>query len=168
MQTWNTTDSALTTASEVLKRLADFEWQGEEFYRGVFEGTKSPWVRKLARVLLKAEHRHRERFLAYAKQAEAEEDKDYNALNGPLPEKVARLLCADVFVPKARIQKSVQYAQDEEVLKLAIHMEEKLALLLTDLRPFVPRAQLSFINQVIREEWGHKAKLEKVMKEHFE
>jgi len=155
------------SASQVLRRLADIEADGAQFYEGMLEGTESEWVRKLARTLVRAENRHRERFLAYAEKAEEAEQSPNEDSCEPLPQEVVRLLSAQVFVSRARMGKSAKYAGDREMLKLAINLEEKLALLLAQLQPYVPRSQRPYIKRVVNEEWRHKAQLAQVMREHF-
>jgi len=58
-------------------------------------------------------------------------------------------------------------ANDVNMIKLAIRAEEHLALLLTQLHSYVSRPQGAYIARVVKEEWGHKEKLEDIMKEHF-
>jgi rubrerythrin len=140
--------------------LADIEQEGVEFYQGLSEGTKSRWVRALAEKLVEAELRHRKRFLEYARLAAKSASPDDNALAGPLPPEVIRLLMARPLAPKGRIKASAPYVSDEDALKMAIRAEEHIALLLTELRGYVPKNEWRYINRVIKEEWGHKASLE--------
>jgi len=159
--------SAGLTASAVLRRLAELEERGIAFYQGVVEGTKSDWVRKLAEKLIRAEQRHKKRFLAYAERAEAKGGKAANALTAPLPPEVVRLLNTSIFVGKDRVKRSVPYAKDLEVLKVAIRAEEHAALLLGQLKPYIPHGERPYITRVINEEWGHKDALEQVRNKHF-
>jgi len=140
------------------------EEHGFAFYEGLWQGTNSDLVRKLARMMMKAEQRHRQRFLSYAQRAEESDDAGDDRLTGALPPEVLRLLKTGVFVPKGRSVKAAEYAQDEEVLNIAITAEQTLALLLTELRQYVPRGQRRFIDHVTKQEWGHKAKLEQVLR----
>jgi rubrerythrin len=155
------------SASQVLRRLADIEADGAQFYEGMLEGTDSDWIRELARSLVRAENRHRERFLAYANKAEEAEQASGQDSGEPLPQDVVRLLSAPVFVSRARVGKSAKYAGDKDMLKVAVHMEESLALLLSQLQQYVPKSQRPYIKRVVNEEWDHKAQLERVMKEHL-
>ena len=159
-------DGAIS-AAQVLRHLAGIEEDGIEFYRGVLQGTQSDWVRKLAKMMLRAEERHRERFLGYAQRAELAADSDENALVQPLPAELAHLVRSKIFAPGGMAKKSVQYARDEEVIQVAIRAEESVALLLTQFRQYVSSRQQSYVDQVIKEEWGHKEKLEKVMRKYF-
>ena len=155
------------TAGQVLRRLADLEQKGAAFYEALLNGTESEWVRKLARVMVRAEKRHRARFLDYARRAEAKNDALSNTLTQPLTPDLTRLLTVSVFASAPQAAKSVRYARDEDVLKVAIRAEESLALLLTQLRSYVPSEQRRYISRVIKEEWGHKDKLEKALRKYF-
>ena len=155
------------TSAQVLRRLADHEREGVAFYQGLLQATDSDDIRKLAEMMIRAERRHRERFLAYARKAEALGSGSGNALTGPLPAQLTRLLGTRVFVDLDRAKKTAAYANDNEILSIAIRAEESLALLLTQLRDFVPRGQRPFIGRVIKEEWNHKAKLEQIKKKCF-
>ena len=152
-------------ASRVLQRLAEMEEQGIAFYQGLQEGTKSPRIAKLAGSLIKAEARHRDRFMTYAYEAaEGEENKD---LAGELPAEALRLLNTNIFVSGDQVKSSAPYARDIDMVKLAIRAEENAALLLEELKSFVPKKQRPYIARVVKEEWKHKARLEEVMKKHF-
>ena len=155
------------SAGQVLRWLADQEQAGSEFYRTMLEGTKSAWLKQLAGKMVEAEQRHRERFLEYAQRADNAESPGEGGLEQPLPDDLLRLLRSHVFPERARYQVAVKYAGDRETLMLAIQAEEGLALLLTQLRQYVPAAQKRFIDRVTKEEWGHKAKLERVMQKHL-
>jgi len=154
------------SAAQVLRRLAAIERDGVAFYQGLLQGTTSEPVRKLAAMMVRAETRHEKRFLEYAQRAEAA-GPEGNTLTSPLPNDVARLLSVPVFVPRDRVRKSAPFAKDIEVIRVAIRAEESLALLLTQLRAHVPRAQRAYVTRAINEEWRHKAELEELVKKHF-
>ena len=50
-------ERAFVSAAQVLRRLADMELEGLQFYEGLEAGSESPWVRDLAQALVKAELR---------------------------------------------------------------------------------------------------------------
>lgn len=155
-------------AAQVLNRLAEIELAGLQFYQGLYEGSDSERVKQLAKMMAKAELRHHKRFLKYAEHAElraAEENAP--VLTGPLPDEVARPLYADVFVNRERVKESAKNMSDIEAIQVAIRAEESTALLMTQLRSFVRGAQKGYITRVIKEEWGHKARLEELMQKHF-
>ena len=155
------------SARQVLLRLAEIEDNGIHFYQGLYKGTDSKWVRALAVTLIKAEKRHRERFLKYAQMARDSKNPEDDKLAGPLPKEAVRLLTMEIFVPEDRIKQSARYVRDIEIIKLAINIEENAAILLTELRPLVPKNQQAYITRVIQEEWGHKAKLEEILHKYF-
>lgn len=155
------------TAAKVLYHLAGLEQRGIDFYQGLAQGAQSDKVRKLAETLARAEARHKARFLEYARRAEEAGNPAANTLAQPLPPEPARLLSAAVFVDKSTAQRAAAYATDLEAIKLAIRAEENIALLLTQLRSYVPRLQRRFIDAVIKQEWHHKARLEALMQRHF-
>ncbi len=157
----------IVSAEQVLKRLAQIEDDGVRFYEALKRGTASDKVRSLASMLIKAEMRHRDRFLEYARRAHESSDPNDATPAGPLPVEAARLLDADIFIPEKRIEESAKYARDIEIINLAIRIEESAALLLTSLQSFVPKNQRAYIVRVIKEEWQHKAKLEEVRKQFF-
>jgi rubrerythrin len=157
--------STFVSASQVLRRLAEIEQEGASFYEGLLEGTQSEWIRKLAKMLIKAERRHKKRFLEYAERAEARADA--NSLARPLSRDVIRLLTTPVVVSKDEGKQSAPHMRDEEALKLAIRAEENIALLLAELREYVPKDQRRYISRVIKEEWHHKAELEKIYRKTF-
>jgi len=154
------------TAGRVLRHLADIEKMGYRFYSKLEECTPSEKVRSLAHMMKKAEQRHHQRFLEYAQRADAALDEGDMAYQLSLPPEVQRLLDADVFVDVGRLERAAQYAGDAEMFKVAIRAEENLALLLSQLRIYVPQKQRPFIDRVIREEWNHKAKLEENLVKH--
>ncbi|MDQ1257864.1 MAG: hypothetical protein QG656_2472 [Candidatus Hydrogenedentes bacterium] len=160
-------NEAVLTAERVLLHLAAIEETGERFYQGLYDGTQSAWVRRLAEVMVRAEQRHRTRFLEYAERAAQSSRLEDNALSGVPPAEAVRLLRVGVFAEEDRSRKAAQYASDAEVIRVAIGAEERLALLLTQLREFVPKMQRRFIDRVIKEEWAHKDKLERAMQKHF-
>ena len=151
------------TASQVLRRLADIEQEGVDFYKGLKEGTQSEWIRAFADKLIRAEKRHRDRFLGYAEKAEAASDGETDTLTAPLPAEARRLLEKRMMAPRERIRKSAPYASDVEALRVALRAEESLALLLTELREYVPKEQRRYISRVIKEEWSHKNHIEKLL-----
>ena len=157
-------EKAPLSAGQVLRRLAEIEEEGVQFYRALYDGTESGWVRELAESLLQAERRHGKRFLEYAKKAEHEAGSGGNTLVGTLPTQVFRKLYSPVFASRMRFKASAKYAGDIEILRLAVRIEETTALLLTELRGFVPKSQRAYISRVIKEEWGHKERLEHVLK----
>lgn len=154
---------ASLSAVQVLFRLADIELEGIEFYEGLAEGTESRWVRELSKDLIRAERRHRKRFLGYAAGALASSVAGAGGSIEPLPREVMRLLRASVFVSGSRIKKSARYASDTEALKVAIRAEENTALLLTRLREYVRNVERAYVTRVIKEEWAHKERLERVL-----
>ncbi len=151
---------ALITASQVFRRLADLELEGLSFYEGLHAGTKSERVRELAEYMIHAEKRHRRRFLHYATHVEKNTDPDKYVMSDTVPPQVAQAMMADLFPPGMAIRKSAQYSQDAELIMLAIRAEEQTALLLTQLRMYVPKEHQRYVSRVIKEEWGHKARLE--------
>lgn len=153
------------SAAQVLRRLAEIEQEGVEFYEGLKEGTQSEWIRAFADKLVRAEKRHHDRFLSYAEKAEAHARDAGDTLREPLPAEVRRLLEKRIMAPRERIQKSAPYARDEEALRIALRAEESLALLLTELREYVPKDQRPYISRVIKEEWAHKEHIEKLLKQ---
>lgn len=160
--------SELLTAAQVLRRLADIELEGIQFYRGLADGTDSPAVRDLAERMLRAEQRHHDRFMKYAIAAEQKAALEGYGLTAPIPAEIKNLLDTKVFVTRERAQNASRYATDIQLFQVAIRTEEHTALLLTQLRPYVPRTQRAYIEQVIKEEWGHKDRLEIFLKKHIQ
>ena len=152
------------SAAQVLRRLADIEQEGVEFYEGLREGTQSEYIRTFADKLVRAEKRHRDRLLSYAEKAEEHAKDEGNTLKEPLPAEIRQLLEKRVMASRERIRKSAPYARDEEALRIALRAEESLALLLTELREYVPKEQRPYISRVIKEEWAHKEHIEKLLK----
>ena len=165
-QTYGETGTPLA-ASYLLRKLADIEEQGVLFYQGWLAGTESEWVMKLAATMIRAEQRHHERFLEYAERAERSEGA--SRANGPLnlPPDVVRVLSTHLFTTKEQIQKAAKYARDIEMIEMAIHAERSLALLLTQLSPYVPKEERKYVKRVIKEEWNHHAKLDRLRTKHF-
>ena len=165
-QTREETETPLA-ASYLLRRLADIEEQGVLFYQGWLEGTKSEWVTKVASAMVRAEQRHHNRFLKYAARAEESEGAFHGEGSPNLPPDVIHVLSTTLFTAKAQIQKAAQYAGDYEMIEMAIRAEESLALLLTRLRQYVPKTERKYVNRVIKEEWAHHAKLDRLRRNHF-
>jgi len=154
------------TAAGVLSRLAEIEEDGRRFYEGLAEGAQLKWVKKLAEMLVRAETRHHARFLGYARRAEMKM-MTRAAKEEALPPEVTRLLRAHVFESREMGQRAGRFMTELEAVKLAIQAEEKLALLLTQLRMFVQPMERRYIDRVIREEWAHKARLEEIYHQHM-
>ena len=161
----NKTLKTSLSASQVLYRLAELEDHGAQFYEGVRNGANSEWVRKLATVLVRAEKRHHVRFLEYARMAEMGET-GAGGIAALTPE-LSHLLNVQVFASRERAERSVQYASERDIVNVAIRAEESLALLMTELCDYVPRHEKTYIKRVIKEEWGHKASLEDLLRKHF-
>lgn len=161
------TSATPLSARRVLLRLAEHEQAGIDFYTAVMQGTASEWVGKLAQMMIKAEKRHKTRFLSYADRARQATDPSEYTLTGSLSPDLRRLLMEPIFGRPEQAKASARYAGDREMLQVAVRAEEKTALLLGQLRSYVPRVQRPFINRVIKEEWGHKAKLENFLHKYF-
>lgn len=155
------------TAAEVLDRLAQIELEGLEFYRGLMRGTQLEWVRELAEMMIEAEQRHYDRFTRYAAKARASANPADNALTGALPPEVMRPMSERVFVRGALAEKAGQNVDERRALKMAIQAEKNTVFLLGQLRSFVPSSQRVYINQVIKEEQDHEARLESLYRKHF-
>ncbi len=155
------------SASQVLRRLAELELEGVQFYQGMAEGAESAWVRKFAAKMGEAEQRHHERFIHYAEHAAKRSAPEDDQLLGELSAEINRLLSISVFAEKERARQSAHYLSDSDALRTAIRAEEHLAVLLTQLQDYVPKASRSYILRVIKEEWNHKRKLEEVLLKHL-
>lgn len=158
---------AFVSASQVLRRLAELESDGIRFYEGMAEGAESEWVRKFAAKMGQAEKRHMERFTYYAMHAEKRSAPEDDQLLGALSAEINRLLSISVFAQQERAKQSAHNLSDTDALRTAIRAEEHLAVLLTQLMDYVPKASRSYIMRVIKEEWSHKAKLEEVLLRHI-
>lgn len=157
----------LITSSAILRRCIVLEQRGLEFYRALARGAKSDWIRKLALMMTAWEKRHKRRFQYYLKKAERE-----IALKGlppthAVPSDVKRLLEVDVFANAPSAQKMGQNIGERQALVAAIDFERSLAILYTELRPYVIQSQRKFIERLIKEEIGHQNKLESYYKKYF-
>ncbi len=150
-------------ASEVLRRLAAIEKEGVDFYQGLYEGAESPWIRDFAKMMVRAEGRHHSRFLEYADRAERRFYEEDDVLFEPLPEEIRRILATMVFAPKERVKRSAPYATDEQALQVALRAEASLAMLLVQLRGYVPAPQRRYIDRVIKEEEQHQDFLKELL-----
>ena len=158
---------ASVTAEQVLRRLAELELAAAQFYEGLLAGTKSKLVAKLAEMMIQAETRHRKRFLIYADRAAEKDDPNEYVMTETLPEHLVALLETNIWPSRKIIERSAKYSDDRAFIDFAIQAEEQSALLLTALRYSVPRKHQPYITRVIREEWGHKAKLEEIRERYF-
>ena len=155
------------SAAQVLDRCAELEADGLEFYQGLLKGAQSEWVRKLARMMVKAEIRHRDRFLRYAEQARASDKPADASLSGPLPPELALLMSERIFISEELGERTGRNVDERKALELAIRAEEGLALLYGQIRSYVPRNQRKYIDQIIKEEQHHQSDLEKLWRKHF-
>lgn len=155
------------TVSQVLYCLAEMEKQGQYFYEGMLAGTQSKRVRALAEMMIRAEKRHGARFLKYAEMAETGRSDSAQNNRQSLPGQVAHLLRKQLFATPESAAGFARNASDAEVVKEAIRGEEKSALLLTELRDYVPQSQRAYLTRVINEEWHHKTLLEELLRRHF-
>ncbi|HPO13481.1 MAG TPA: hypothetical protein PLI09_08555 [Candidatus Hydrogenedentes bacterium] len=157
------TSEPYVNAAAVLRRLAELEQDGVNFYHGLSEGAESEWVRKFAGKMVLAEQRHHDRFLRYAEHVEKHTGEKESQLSGPLSGDIVRLLQVSVFADREHAKRSARYVSDADSLRVAIRAEEHLALLMAQLRMYIPKPQRPYIDRVIKEEWGHKANLEKIL-----
>jgi rubrerythrin len=155
------------SAAQVLERCAELEADGLEFYQGLLNGAQSEWVRKLARMMVKAEIRHRDRFLRYAEHARASGKSEDASAGEPLPPELARLMSERVFVSEELAERTGHNVDERKALELAIRAEESLALLYGQIRSYVPRDQRKYLDQIIKEEQRHQSDLEKLWRKHF-
>ena len=154
------------SAAEVLRRVAEIEEESRLFYVGLRDNTKNEWVHRFADELMKAEIRHRDRFYKYAARAEAKA-ADKGRFGGECPEKVMHLLATRILPTKEQIAHSAPYASDREAIQLAIRAEEHIALLLTEVREYMLQDEKKYIDRVIKEEWGHHARLQLILRNHI-
>jgi rubrerythrin len=155
------------TVGEVLDRLAQIELEGIEFYKGLMRGTEFEWVRKLSEMMITAEQRHHDRFTQYAAAARASSDPADNALTDALPAQVMSLMSEKVFVTGDLAEKAGHNVDERRALVMGIQAEKNTVLLLSQLGLYVPRNQRGYINQVIKEEQNHQARLESLYRKHF-
>jgi len=165
-QAWVGAGTPLTAAG-VLDRLAQIEQDGIEFYKGLALGTQLEWVRELSEAMIKAEQRHYDRFTRYAAAARTSRDPADNALTGELPAEVMRLMSEKVFVTGNLAEKAGHNVNERQALVMGIQAEKNTVFLLNQLRLYVPRKQRGYINQVIKEEQNHQARLESLYRKHF-
>lgn len=152
------------SSANVLERCAELEARGIEFYRGVLRGAQSEWMKKLARMLIEAEERHRDRFQKYALAARA---RAVEAAEGPRSPELQRLLSETVFMTGELAERTAKNMDDRAALQTAIKHEANLVLLFSQLRGYVPPDQRSFIDTIIKEEQEHEAKLVSMRKKYF-
>ena len=157
----------LITSSHILRRGVELEQQGLEFYRALARGAKSDWVRKLALMMSKWETRHKRRFQYYLKKAEREIALKGLPSTNRVPGDVKRLLQIDVFSNAAMAEKMGANIDERQALVTAIDFERHLAILFTELRPYVMQSQRKFVERLIKEEVGHQNKLEGYYKKYF-
>lgn len=152
------------SAAHVLERCAELEARGIAFYQGMLRGTQSKWMQALARMLIEAEERHRDRFRQYAKIAR---DRVGEAAAGPVSADLKRLLSETIFMTGELAERTAKHMNDRAALEAAIKHESDLALLFAQLRAYIPDDQRSFIDRVIKEEQRHEAKLISMRKKYF-
>lgn len=155
------------SAAQVLRRLAELEAEAEDFYKGLYEGTDSEVVRQFAKKMIRAEKRHGKRFAEYACRAVLDMPPDAASRLRTLAPEIKRLLAMSLLPSRDRIRKSAKYNDDRKIIQFAIRAEESFALLLTELREYVPTVEKRYISRVIKEEWGHKESLERLLAKHF-
>jgi rubrerythrin len=152
------------SAATILDRCAELEARGIEFYRGMLRGAQTQWMRDLARMMVSAEERHRDRFRKYALRARTQVGE---ATEGPVPPDLQRLLQETVFMGGELAEKTAEQMNDRSALEAAIRHESNLALLFAQFRAYVPPDQRSFIDRIIKEEQEHEAKLASYRKKYF-
>mgnify|MGYP006302074205 CR=1 FL=1 len=155
------------TAEQVLRRLAELEEHAAAFYEGLLDVAETKPLRKLGETMLKAEKRHRKRFLAYAEHAKKHDDPSEYALSGEWPGEVDRLMTVQPFPAPDKARQSARRSEPVEFFKFAIRAEEHMALLLAELRLHVPKKHKPYLTRVMNEEWAHKAKLEEYTRKYF-
>ena len=160
-------DMTSVSAAQVLRWLAALEEEGVRFYAGLSLASESQWIHLFSKTMVEAEARHRDRFLDYASAADKVNSNAMPPQDSLLPPHLVRILSTRVFVPDADWRIGKRHILDEEIVRKAISLEEQVATLLTQIRPYTPYPQHDFISQVIKEEWGHVEKLEQIAVKHF-
>ncbi len=158
-----TKNEPYVSAAAVLRRLTELELDGVRFYQGLSEGAESEWVRRFSAKMVAAEQRHHDRFQHYAEHAEKQAQNEDYRLSAPLDPDIVRLLQVSVFAEHDRTKNAARYVSDTDAIRVAIRAEEHLALLLAQLRMYIPKPQRPYVDRVIKEEWGHKANLEALL-----
>ena len=157
----------LISAAEVLEHCAELEQDGIEFYEGIQRGARSKWLRDLAAALVKAEQVHKEHFLSHARESAYNGSEDEAETGKARPAELERLMRERVFVPGETAEKVAPTLDDLTVINMAIRNEESVALLLAELRLFVPVEDRHLLDVIIEEEWGHRDRLLKLKRKHF-
>ena len=160
-------DLTPVSAAQILRWLAALEEEGVKFYAGLSLASESQWIRLFSKTMVEAETRHRDRFLDYANAADQVNSNTMPPKDSLLPAHLIRILSTQVFVPEADWRIGKRHVSDEEIVKKAIYLEEQVAFLLTQIRPYTPFPEHDFISRVIKEEWGHVEKLERIAVKHF-
>jgi rubrerythrin len=162
----NTADGQIS-AAVVLQRCADLEADGLAFYESMLKGAQTEWMRKLAATMVRAEKRHRARFLRYAEEARRQSSgSDMHSPKSMSPE-LQRLLSEREFSTQTLAERAAGNMTNREALETAIRHETNLALLFSQFRQYVSHGQRKYIDRVIREEQQHEAKLVSFRQKYF-
>jgi len=153
--------------AQALERLAAMELEARAFYEGLFEGAVSEPVRNLAAMMIRAETRHHKRFLAYAERARRKESDADSDSARPMPADLARTMGVKLWPAKETIRKSAKLSRDLDFIRFAIRAEAQTAVLMTQVRMYLPPERRGYVSRVIEEEWNHKRKLEEHLQQHF-
>ena len=152
-------------ASEVLQILADIEIEGIEFYMYLEQACELPALREAAGFLIKAEQRHRDRFLDYARNVQqyAEKRIGFELLHN----NVRLLHNTRIFPSPTTLMLKTPPPNDADLLRLAIEAERANVVLIQDFAPHVLVEHHHVLEQLIKEELQHVERLERFMKKHF-
>jgi hypothetical protein len=114
-------------------------------------------------MMIQAEQMHRDRFLKYAAESEANGEEGGEPVK-PLPLHLRSILSAQVFDDAARAERAAPFKTDLGVLTEAMNAEQYVAELLADVAPYVPARERHVIETVVKEEWAHKAYIEALIR----
>ena len=125
----------LVHAADVLKRMAEVEVEGMDFYAFVAETTAMPELRDAAQWLAGAERRHFDRFMEYARHYEQYVDKRIPF--ELLPEEIRQLFKTKVFPSAAALRLETPPPSDAALVQLALQAERASAGFVEAFKPHI-------------------------------
>lgn len=156
----------LIHAADVLKRMAEVEVEGMDFYAFVAETTPNPELRDAAQWLADAERRHFDRFMEYAQHYERYVDKRIPF--DLLPEEIRHLFKAKVFPAPAALRLETPPPADAILVQHALRAERASAAFVEAFKPYIKEEHQPILDQVAKEELTHAERLERFQREHFQ
>ncbi|RJP15636.1 MAG: hypothetical protein C4520_19885 [Candidatus Abyssobacteria bacterium SURF_5] len=148
---------------ELIKKLALIEAEGVGFYRSLAEHAGDENIKKLARMMARAEENHRQGFIEVAEKLERRRKTARpSKVTGDLRQYIIELIDHRIFLsPEQAATLARNVANLDEAVDMAIKFEKENILLLQECREIAAGTTRKIIDKIIQQERKHVIGLRK-------